>query len=281
MRGDATSSDASGSGYERGFAPISMRNGLTILGLFSAERRWWRMGEIADATGLSPFAAHLHITAMRRLNLIQEGPERRYGLGSGPPDPAAAIRAMGLIRRTRAHLTALQRLVHCPVTLAMLDGTELVIVDRAVSPSLPRLEMTIDLYRRLPAHATALGKVLLAYLPEHREHAVVEQMTLGALTPFTITDKRKLLKDLQRVRSSSIAIEDREHLPHRRCIAAPVRGAHNRVIAAVGLTITDPDTPVQQLVDRYTASIAAAAAKLSDALRHADIDGSDVDWPRL
>jgi DNA-binding IclR family transcriptional regulator len=262
-------------------ASVSLRNGLAILSLFSAERPWWRIGEIADAIELSPFDTHLQVTSMRRMNFIQEGPQRRYGLGPGPPDPTVAIRAMGIARHTRAHLVALQRLARCPVTLAMLDGMELVVVDRAVAPSSPRLEMTIDLYRRLPAYATALGKVLLAYLPEHREQALVGEMTLEALTPFTITDKRRLLKDLQRVRSCAIAIEDREHLPHRRCIAAPVRGAHHRVIAAVGLTIADPDTPLKQLVDRYSAPVGTTAARLSDALRHAQVDGSDLDWPRL
>jgi DNA-binding IclR family transcriptional regulator len=83
------------------------------------------------------------------------------------------------------------------------------------------------------------------------------------------------------VRSRALAIEDREHFPHRRCIAAPVRGAHNRVIAAVGLTLTDPDTPLKQLVDRYREPVGATAARLSDALRYAHLDGSEVDWPRL
>jgi IclR family pca regulon transcriptional regulator len=259
----------------------SLRNGLSILSLFSAERRWWRMGEIVDATGLSPFAAHLQITAMRQMNLIAEGPGRRYGLGSGPPDPTVAIRAMGVVRLTRAHLVALQRIASCPVTLAMLDGTELVVVDRAVASSPPRLQMTIDLYRRLPAHATALGKVLLAYLPEHREQALVGQMALAALTPFTITDKQQLLKDLQRVRDRALAVEDREHLPHRRCIAAPVRGAQQRVIAAVGLTIVECDTTPERIVERYSDPLARTAARLSRALRHARLDGSDLDWPRI
>jgi IclR family pca regulon transcriptional regulator len=283
-KGDAALSGASGalSAAAQPASPsLSLRHGLAILGLFSAERSWLRIGEIADATGLSPLDAHLQVTAMRRLNFIKEGPRRRYGLGSGPPDPTVAIRAMGVVRHTRAHLVALQRLARSPVTLAMLDGTELVIVDRAVAASSPRLEMTIDLYRRLPIHATALGKVLLAYLPEHREQALVGEMELPALTPFTITDRRKLLKELQQVRNRALAVEDREHLPHRRCIAVPVRGAQHRVIAAVSVTITDPDTPLQQLVDRFAAPVAVAAARLSDALRHAHINASDLDWPRL
>lgn len=260
---------------------MSLRNGLEILSLFTRERPWWQMGEIAEAIGASPFDTHMQVTAMRHMNFIEETADRRYGLGTGPTDPTVAIRAMGIVRHTRTHLVALQRQVCYPVTLAMLDGTELVVVDRAVAPSSPRLEMTIDLYRRLPAHATALGKVLCAYLPEHREQALVAEMRLKRLTPFTITDRRLLLRELQRVREEALAVEDREHLAHRRCIAVPVRGAHQRVIAAVGIAISDPDTPLEDLVMRYRDPVDAAAARLSHALRHAEFDGSDVDWPRL
>lgn len=260
---------------------VSLRHGLEILGLFSSERRSMRMGEIAEAIGLSPLDTHLQVAAMRRMNFIQESAERRYSLGCGPPDPTVAIRAMGIVRHTREHLLALQKLAQCPVTLAMLDGTELVVVDRAAAASSPQLEMTVDLYRRLPAHATALGKVLLAYLPEHREHAVVAEMELKALTPFTITDKRRLLRELQRVRSRALATEDREHLPHRRCIAVPVRGAEQRVIAAVGLAFKETATPLASLLQRHSHALEVAAARLSDALRHASVDGSEVDWPRF
>jgi DNA-binding IclR family transcriptional regulator len=258
-----------------------MRSGLQILGLFSQRRPWWRIAEIASATGLSRFDAHRQVVAMRRMNLLQEGASERYELGAGPPDPTVAIRAMGIVRQTRAHLMDLQRITACPVTLAMLDGTELVVVDRAVAASSPCLEMTVDLYRRLPAHATALGKVLLAYQPEHREQALVGELELERLTPYTITDRRLLLKELQLVRSRGLAVEDREHLPHRRSIAAPVRGAHNRVIAAVGIVITDSTSPIEEPLQRYCEPVEAAAGLLSVALRHAEVDGSDLDWPRL
>lgn len=259
----------------------SVRSGLQILGLFSQRRPWLRMSEIASATGLSQFEARMQLAAMRRMNLVQEDATSRYGLGPGPPDPTVAIRAMGIVRQTRAHLVELQRVARCPVMLAMLDGTELVVVDRAVAPGSPRLEMTIDLYRRLPAHATAFGKVLLAFQPEHREQELVADLELEPLTPFTITDRQQLLRELQRVRSDGLAIEDREHMAHRLCIAAPVRGAHNRVIAAVGIVIVDSSDPLEELVQSHCEPIAAAASGLSMALRHAEVDGSDLDWPCL
>jgi DNA-binding IclR family transcriptional regulator len=263
-----------GADMQRAGAP-SLRYGLQILGLFSSERRWLRIGEIASELGLSPLEAHVYVSAMRRMRLVREGPGRRYGLGSGPPDLGmAAIRAAGIARRARQHLIALRQRTGSPVTLAMLDGTELLVVDRNTGGDRTTLEMTIDLDRRLPAHATALGKVLLAYLPEHREHACVEAVVPQALTRRTITDKRELLKHLQQVRDRGFAVEDREYTSHRRCMAAPVRGSNRRVVAAVGIAIADEQRGLEELVDRHSAALLHAAQRLSGALQH-----TRVDWP--
>jgi DNA-binding IclR family transcriptional regulator len=272
----------------------SLRHGLEILGLFSSERRWLRIGEIAAELGLNPLDAHAQVSAMRRMRFVRQGPGRRYGLGPGPRDVAMdAVRATGVARRTRAHLLDLQRDTGCSVVLAMLDGTELLVVDRAAPAAgaqaaggqaadgqtacpqqgeSPKVEMTIGLDRRAPFHATALGKVLLAYLPEHHEQSLVERLALEAFTPRTITDKAMLFKHLQDVRRQGLASEDREHLPHRRCLAAPVRGGGRRVVAAVGVRLRELDTPLQALVERYRPSLLAAAAQLSEALRYARLD---------
>lgn len=254
----------------------SLRYGLQILGLFSAERQWLRIGEIAHELGLSPLAAHAEVSAMRRMQLVREGPDRRYGLSAGPPELGlSAVRSVGMARHARPHLLALQRRTGLPVALATLDGTELLVVDRSHMGE-RKVEMTIDLDHRLPAHATALGKVLLAYLPEHREQAMVESIELPRTTSRTIVDRRQLLKHLQLVRTRGMALEDREYVLHRRCIAVPVRGAARHVIAALGLTMADTQTPLKELADRYEAYLTATAQRLSAKFKHAQ-----VDWPAL
>lgn len=255
----------------------SLRHGLEILGLFSAERPWLRIGEIAQELGLSPFAAHAQVDAMQRMQFVRQGPGRRYGLGPGPADLAMdAIRATGIARRARASLIGLHRLTSCTVTLAMLDGTELTVADRGMGAGDPRVEMTIGIDRPLPPHAAALGKVLVAYLPERYEQALVDTLTLEEFTPWTITDKRALLRHLQQVRTHGLAVEDREHMPQRRCLAVPVRGADRRVIAAVGLRVRESDLPLKALIERHETPLLETARRLSQALRYAQLD-----WPEL
>jgi DNA-binding IclR family transcriptional regulator len=255
----------------------SLQHGLEILGLFSAERPWLRIGEIAQELGLSPFAAHAQVDAMQRMQFVRQGPGRRYGLGPGPADLAMdAIRATGLARRARGSLVGLHRMTGCTVILAMLDGTELAVADRGMGAGDPQVEMTIGIDRRLPAHASALGKVLVAYLPERYEQALVDTLALDAFTPWTIIDKRALLRHLQQVRTRGLAVEDREHMPHRRCLAAPVRGADRRVIAAVGLRVRELDVHLETLIERHAGPLLETAGRLSQALRYAQLD-----WPEL
>jgi len=254
-----------------------LRQGLEILGMFSTERPWLRVGDIARELGLSPLDAHAQVSAMHRMRLVREGPGSSYGLGTGPPDVAMdAVKATGVARRARAELIELHRRTGCPVTLAMLDGIELFVTDRGANGKEATVEMTIALDRHLPLHATALGKVLLAYLPEHHEQALAERLKLEPFTRLTITDRRALLRHLQEVRSLGLAVEDREHLPHRRCLAAPVRNADRRAIASVGIRMGELDSSLGLLLDRYSQPLLQSAAGLSQALRYARLD-----WPGL
>lgn len=253
----------------------SLRYGLQILGLFSSERPWLHIGEIADELNLSPPEAHAHVVAMHRMHMVREGPGLRYGLGSGPPDLGmAAIKAVGVARHVRPHLIELHRHTGLPVALAMLAGGELLLVDRPAGAK--EVEMAIELDRRLPPHATALGKVLLAYLPEQREHELVEALELHPHTSRTIVDRRELLKHLQRVRTRGLAVEDGEYVARHRCMAAPVRGAGRCMVAAVGLTLPAGNDCLERQVACHASALREAARQLSGALRYVQ-----PDWPEL
>jgi DNA-binding IclR family transcriptional regulator len=187
----------------------------------------------------------------------------------------AAIKAVGVARHARPHLIELHRHTGLPVALAMLAGGELLLVDRPAGDK-EAVEMAIELDRRLPPHATALGKVLLAYLPEQREHELVEALELHPHTSRTIVGRQKLLKHLQRVRTQGLAVEDGEHVARRRCMAAPVRGAGRFVVAAVGLALPDGNDCLERLVACHAPALREAARQLSGALQYVQ-----PDWPEL
>jgi IclR family pca regulon transcriptional regulator len=86
------------------------------------------------------------------------------------------------------------------------------------------------------AHGTAIGKVLLAHLPEAELKAFLQASDLRALPPKTITAGPILEQELERVRKSGYAFDDEEFAQGIRCLAAPVRNFTGHVVAAIGIS---------------------------------------------
>lgn len=85
-------------------------------------------------------------------------------------------------------------------------------------------------------HCTALGKAILAHLPEERVHEIVDRHGLPEKTPKTITDRNALFDELEAVRSRGYARDDGERIPGIRCIAAPIRMDGGEVLGAMSVS---------------------------------------------
>ncbi|WNM31679.1 IclR family transcriptional regulator [Streptomyces sp. Li-HN-5-11] len=86
---------------------------------------------------------------------------------------------------------------------------------------------------RLPAHATAVGKALLAYDVDAAEQAL--RQPLRRFTDRTITDPDELSAELDRIRSTGVAFDDEEHQPGLTCVAVPVLSRGGRAVAALSV----------------------------------------------
>ena len=90
--------------------------------------------------------------------------------------------------------------------------------------------------KRAPLHCTALGKVLLAYMSEKERKKILEEKGLPRLTEKTITDKKKLEKELGEVKEQNFALDREENEKDVCCIAAPIRNHQGKVIAAISIS---------------------------------------------
>lgn len=96
---------------------------------------------------------------------------------------------------------------------------------------------------RVYLHCTALGKAILAHMPEERVEEIIEQHGLPKITEKTITDREALYDRLERVRERGVAFDREERLEGLCCAAAPIRSDSGRVLGA--LSISGPTTRVQ------------------------------------
>lgn len=119
--------------------------------------------------------------------------------------------------------------------LAVLDGSDVVYVAKAESNRTMRVGSAVG--RRLPAHATAVGKALLAYLDPAEFLIRYPNDGLRIMTARTIPDRSLLQAELNRVRERGFAFDDEESTPDIQCLAVPVFGSDGRVVAALSLSI--------------------------------------------
>jgi DNA-binding IclR family transcriptional regulator len=113
----------------------------------------------------------------------------------------------------------------------------------------------------VPCHCTAAGKALLAWRDSWRD-AVLSQ-TLAAFTDRTTTGPESLRRELARTVARGYAVEDREHEPDTRGLAAPVFSETGEAVAAIAVVAPTADLPA----DRYS-EIGAAVVGAASALSH-------------
>ncbi|MGW1162937.1 IclR family transcriptional regulator [Streptomyces sp. NPDC002513] len=122
------------------------------------------------------------------------------------------------------------------VHVAILDGTDVIYIAKVDSTYAVRMVSAVG--RRLPAHCTSGGKVLLASLPEPELAArVPDDAELVAMTPGSVTDPAVLHEALREVRARGIAVDTCESTPDVSCVAAPVRDRTGQVVAALSISV--------------------------------------------
>lgn len=120
--------------------------------------------------------------------------------------------------------------------IAVLRESESMYIDRVPSNALVQVNSYVG--QRWPAHTSAVGKAILAFLPEPKLENLLKNLKLAKRTPYTITSRSVLLKQLRTFRRIGYAWERNEGEVGLGCVAAPILGAGGAAIAAMSLTGT-------------------------------------------
>ncbi|MEU7293694.1 IclR family transcriptional regulator [Streptomyces exfoliatus] len=121
------------------------------------------------------------------------------------------------------------------VHVAVLEDADVIYIAKVDSTHAVRMVSAAG--RRLPAHCTAVGKMLLATLPEYELDERLEGRELTAMTPASLSDPDALRAALTEIRILGVAVEQQESNPDVSCVAAPVRDRSGRVVAALSVSV--------------------------------------------
>ncbi len=248
----------------------SVERGLAILRCFTAEQPVLGVSDVAKRLGLANPTAHRFMATLKRLGYVEQpGPGSKYQLAPHAGDVGmAAVDALPVRRHSLEVLEGLCERTGYTVCLGVLDGGEVLYVDRvrANRPGQHEVDLGVLGVRvgwRLPAHCCAMGKLLLAYLPEPDRRERVGCLELTRRGPNTITSGRRLVEDFQRIRAGSLAVSDGELAEGVLSIAAPVRDAPDAVIAALGVEAHVSMSSLEDFAGEVAPSLSLAADRLS------------------
>lgn len=244
----------------------SLRKTVRVLECFSIREPRLALSEIARRVGLPASTTHRILATLREAGFVEQAGERdQYRLGLKLLELGSVVLATMELHREAAPLVeALARESGETVHLGVFDGSQVVSIEKMDSAH--GLAMNVTIGKGAPAYCTGVGKALLAFQPEAAiEHVV--GLGLCRHTAHTVTDPRRLRRELARVREVGYAVDNEEHEIGVRCVAAPVRGYTGKVIAS--LSISGPTTRITpDAIPRLAQRVREAAAKLSTQLGH-------------
>ncbi len=214
----------------------SLERALAILEFVAHKSGGLTNAEISAHFKVATSTTSYILSRLEREGYLRRDPENgRYEMGLKIVALShGALRDMGLRRIAEPILHRLSSETRISALIGILERGRVMIVDKVEKADLARIDMDIGV--RYPAHSTALGKVLLAHLPENQILSLFDHYRLAKTSPNTIDSKSRLLAELKTARQQGYATSDGELFLGIRAVAAPIFDALGEVPAAVSVT---------------------------------------------
>jgi DNA-binding IclR family transcriptional regulator len=219
----------------RTYTITSLQRGLRLLRLFAVEEKGLTGSDVARLTSLPVSTVHRFLVNLESAGFLSCNRTGIYQLGMACVSLGQAARAQFDVRRASLpHLQELNHRTRETVHLTVRHGLSAVYVEKLDSPEPLRIHSRIG--ATIPLYCTAVGKILLAYLPESERESILKQLELKRFTENTASNLQELHAELQRTRRNGFACDLEEHELHIRCIAAPIWDHSGAVNASLSVT---------------------------------------------
>jgi IclR family transcriptional regulator, KDG regulon repressor len=221
-------------GPKRTYKITALQRGLQLLQLFSESPQGFTAKQVADRSRLPVSTVHRFLVNLEAGGFLNCS-GNVYHLGSACfAIGQAALAQLDIRRVSLPYLQELNRQTRETVHLTIRHGSVAVYVEKLDSTEQLRIYSRIG--AAVPLYCTAVGKVMLAYMPDDQRNGLLPQLTLKRFTPNTVGNLQELAAELQRVRKNGYACDLEEHELHIRCVAAPIWDDAGQVNASLSIT---------------------------------------------
>jgi len=214
----------------------SLIRGLNILSRLAATEDGLALTDLAQRVGLAVSTTHRLLNTLARAGFVSQDPAQgRWFVGVEAFTVGNAfLYNRDVVAAARPFMRRLMEQSGETVNLSVLDDGEAVLLSQVECREMMR--MLAKLGGRAPLHASAVGKALLAALPDEEVSAILHRKGLERVTPNTIDTPARLRADLGQVRERGYSIDDEEHAIGLRCVAATIHDEHAEPLAAISLS---------------------------------------------
>jgi IclR family acetate operon transcriptional repressor len=216
----------------------ALSRAFQILNSFSIQDFELSVGELHEKLGIHKSTLVRLLQSMAAEGFIDQNPEtgdyrlgiRTFELGS--LYHRSRMLNIGIIARPLMERLTAQ--LNLSSNLAVRDGQDIIYVE-TIEPAGSPMRVSYGAGDRFGVHHTALGKAMIAFLPQEQLGALLVESELTPLTPRTIVSMEELHSELGEIRACGYAVDDEESLPGLRCVSAPIWNG-TRVVAALSVS---------------------------------------------
>jgi IclR family acetate operon transcriptional repressor len=213
----------------------SVDRALTLLETIADLGGETTLTKLASRTGLNISTCHHLLATLTKRGFVTNGLGRRgYALGARILYLSHACLQVDLPRRAQAYLDRVAEATGETVHLGALQGEEIVTLMKREGRHPVRVDGgPVGQSDTAHAHATALGKAMLAWLPEDEIRRMVGAHGMARFTHNTITDFAEFIEALRLVRRHGYALDREEFKPGVICVGAAIRDHSGAVVGAI------------------------------------------------
>ena len=251
-------------GPKRTYDITALQRGLRLLHLFSESPRGLTAKQVAGLSRLPVSTVHRFLANLVSAGFLSCDSDGNYHLGIACfAIGQAAVGQLDIRRLSLPYLRELNQQTRETIHLTVRHGLTAVYVEKLDSPEPLRIHSRIG--AAVPLYCTAVGKVMLAHMPQEERARILPELQIRRLTPNTVGNLQELETELYRVRKNGYACDMEEHEMHIRCLAAPIWDHNGSVQSSLSLTAPLVRMPVTRL-RQLAPMIQAAGLQISRQL---------------
>ncbi len=221
--------------FKRNYDITALQRGLRLLHLFSESPRGLTAKQVASLSRLPVSTVHRFLANLVTSGFLNRDVEGNHHLGIACFSIGQAAAGQLDIRRLSVpYLRELNQQTRETIHLTVRHGLSAVYVEKLDSPEPLRIFSRIG--ASVPLYCTAVGKVMLAYMPDDEQDRVLPELDLKRLTSNTVGNLQELKTEMSRVRKNGYASDMEEHELHIRCVAAPIWDHTGSVQSSLSIT---------------------------------------------